>query len=272
MSARSPLIEWPHQEVDRATPIAVPEYPTERDGDGLPVGAPESPQTTPPRRASISNVASTLGDLVRLGVALTVSIGLGYAIASRSGPLIHNRMLPWILGRSLGVAAYLTLTGLVVLGIWLRHPWRTRLWSPPTESLLRAHVMLAACTIALLGGHLASIALDRYAGVGWRGALVPWGAHYRPTGVALGTLALYGILLISGTAALAGFVGRRVWFPIHTVSALVLSLCLVHGVLSGSDGHVLRWMYVASGGVVVALQLSRWAARRAEPSPGLHLT
>lgn len=203
--------------------------------------------------------ASTLA-LVAVVVAVTTAVA--YEVTLRSGALVHNKMLPWILGRSLGVASYLTLTALVVLGIWLRHPWRNRLWSPRPESLLRAHVVLAACTVVLLAGHLTSIALDHYAGVGWTGTFVPWQAHYRPTAVAIGTIALYCIVLVAGTAALAGSLGGRVWYPIHTVSAMIFCLCLAHGAMAGSDSHTLRWVYVITGGVVAAVQTTRWVARR----------
>ncbi len=215
------------------------------------------------------NAGSVLRDTLLLGVVLGGSVALGYGISSPGRSLVHNRMLPWILGRSLGVAAYLTLTALVLLGLWLRHPWRTRAWSPRPESLLRGHVVLAASTVALLAGHVTSIALDRYAGVGWTGVLVPGQAHYRPTAVAFGTVALYALVLVGGTAALAGVIGRRVWFPIHTLSASVFCLCVVHGVLAGSDSHALRWMYVATGVVVMAVQITRWSVRYANRHPEL---
>ncbi len=129
---------------------------------------------------------------------------------------------------------------------------------PRPESILWGHVTLAACTVALLAGHLTALALDRYAGVGWTGVFVPWGAQFKPTGVAIGTLALYLVLLVVGTAALAGSIGRAVWFPVHSVSVVVFCMCLVHGVLAGSDSVALRWLYVASGSVVLLLQFTRW--------------
>jgi len=204
---------------------------------------------------------SALWSLLTLGVIAALSMLAGTVFAERSASLLHNKMLPWILGRGLGVASYVALTTMVVLGVWLRHPWRTRMWSPRPETLLRAHATLAACTITLLAGHLTAIALDHYAGVGWIGTFVPWHATYRPTAVALGTLALYALVLVAGTAALAGSIGRRIWFPIHSVSATVFGLTLMHGLLSGSDSHSLRWMYVATGSAVVAVQVSRWIAR-----------
>ena len=223
-----------------------------------PVTLAETDRTGPagPTRSMTQTLALTV-------VTVAVSTALAYRVTLRSGALIHNRMLPWILGRSLGLASYLTLTALVVLGLWLRHPWRQRVWSFRPETLLRSHVVLAAGTIVLLAGHLVSIALDHYAGVGWTGSFVPWQAHYRPTAVALGTLGLYAMVLVAGTAALAGSIARRVWFPIHAVSAAVFCLCLAHGALAGSDSHTLRWVYVITGGLVAGVQVTRWLARSA---------
>lgn len=208
---------------------------------------------------SVTWASSTL---LAVGCVLGVSLVAGNAIAAWTAPLVHNRMLPWILGRSLGVASYLTLTVLVAMGTWLRHPWRRFLRFPRPETLLRTHVALAAVMVSLVIGHMTAIALDHYAGVGWIGALEPWHAQYRPTAVTLGTLSLYGMVLVILTAALAGSIARRVWFPIHSASALIFCLSLAHGVFAGSDSHALRWMYVATGGAVAVTQVTRWVARR----------
>jgi len=201
--------------------------------------------------------------VVLLAVVLAASVALGSVVAAPGRTLVHNRMLPWILGRSLGLAAYLALTGAVVLGLWLRHPWRARLARPSPTSVLWAHVTLVAGTVTLLLGHVTALALDQYAGVGWIGVFVPWGARYRPTPTALGALALYSLVLVAGTAALAGSIGRRIWFPVHTVSVLVFCLVLAHGVLTGSDARALQWLYVGTGVAVLVLQVTRWFAGRA---------
>ncbi len=229
-------------------PDGIPPDGVPPDGDGA--GGPPSPGLLGPAARTT----------LLLVLVLAGSLLVGAVAGARGRTLVHDRMLPWILGRGLGVAAYLALTAMVALGVWLRHPWRSRFHRTSAEAVLRGHVTLAACTLTLLAGHLTSLALDRYAGVGWVGALVPFGAHYRPTGVALGTLAFYGVVLVAGTAALAGSIGRRVWFPVHTVSVLVFCLTLAHGALSGSDGYTLRWVYVASGVLVLGLQATRWAA------------
>lgn len=78
--------------------------------------------------------------------------------------------------------------------------------------------------------------------------------------MALGTLALYALVLVVATAALAGSIGRAVWFPVHSSAVLVFCISLAHGATAGSDGSSLRWVYAASGLVVVVLQSTRWMA------------
>jgi hypothetical protein len=205
--------------------------------------------------------------VVILGLVLGTSVGLGMLLGGQGRTIVHNKMLPWILGRSFGLGSYLALSAAVVLGLWLRHPWRSRFRRPSAPSILWAHVTLVAGTVMLLAGHLTALALDKYAGVGWTGVFVPWDAQYRPTPTALGTLALYALLLVAGTAALAGSIGRRVWFPIHTVSVLVFCLTLAHGILAGSDAYALRWVYVVTGALVLVLQATRWIGGRAGHGP-----
>lgn len=174
-----------------------------------------------------------------------------------------TRMLPWILGRGLGVAGYLTLVSLVATGIWFRHPWRRPAPRPDGTVLLRVHATLASATAVLVAGHLVALALDRYAGVGWSGAFVPGRSHYRTVAVALGTAAVYLGLLVAATAALAGrlFVRHR-WRAVHRLGTACFASVWIHGVLAGSDAAALRPLYVGTGVLVVTTAVtSRYAAR-----------
>jgi hypothetical protein len=49
----------------------------------------------------------------------------------------------------------------------------------------------------------------------------------------------------------------------------VFCLTLAHGVLAGSDSVALRWVYVASGVVVLVLQITRWLAGTLPRGAGL---
>jgi hypothetical protein len=87
------------------------------------------------------------------------------------------------------------------------------------------------------------------------------GASYRPVSVTLGLIAAYAGLLAGLTAALAGRIAVRIWWPIHKVAALTLAAVWGHSVLAGSDTGMLLPLYVGTGGGVVLLALSRYAAR-----------
>ena len=205
-----------------------------------------------------------LADVGWAGGVFAGFVCAGYLLADHGGTaLLQDRMLPWILTRCLGIGAYLSLSALVAVGIWFRHPWRVSRRVPGPEALLRTHVALATATAVLLVGHIVAVCLDSFAGVGWTGAFVPWASSYRPTAVGVGTIALYGIVLVAGTAALAGSVARRIWLPIHSFSAVVFGLCAAHGLLAGSDSRDLWWMYAASAALVVALQVTRIFGRSA---------
>lgn len=206
---------------------------------------------TKPPYAAAGAVASLAGAVV------------GYLAVTVAGAGTTNRMLPWILGRGLGWAAYACLVAATCLGLWLRHPWRRRWRHPRPESQLRVHAVLAAFAGVLLAGHVVALVLDRYAGVGLAGALVPGSSTYRPVPVALGTVAAYLGLLVGATAALAGRLVGRAWLPVHRVAAAVFALAWLHGILAGSDSGRLAVVYVATGAVVAVLAVTRHAARPA---------
>ena len=112
-------------------------------------------------------------------------------------------MLPWILGRGLGVAAYLALAGdRAVPAYWIHHPCDRGSAGPRRPACLWAHVYLAAASVVLVAGHVTALALDRYAGVGWTGVLRALGAHGHRAdpGRRSAHVALYGLVLVVATA------------------------------------------------------------------------
>lgn len=197
-----------------------------------------------------------------LVVAVTISGAVtGALVGTAYQSVAGNRMAPWIIGRAAGVSAYLLLVALVLLGLLLSHPSRSRLRRPGPAARIRLHVALAVCTMALVVLHIVVLATDRFAGVGWWGALVPMRASYRPIGVTLGLVGLWSGLLSGVTAALAGRLSARVWWPIHKIAAIALVLLWLHGVWAGGDSDALRWLYALTGAAVVVVAVSRYAAR-----------
>jgi len=213
----------------------------------------------------MSATASTrLRHLPALGraIAILLSAAATGLLAGGTMRLVHgNRMAPWILGRAAGLCAYLLLVALVLFGLVLSHPARNRLRRPSTATRIRIHIALALFTFLASALHVIVLATDRWAGVGWTGAFLPLGASYRPAPVALGVIGVWVGLLAGVSAALAGRLPRRLWWPLHKVAAVSLVLIWTHGVLAGSDTVALLVMYVVTGAAVLGVAASRYLAR-----------
>ena len=196
-----------------------------------------------------------------VAVAVTVSSAaaaafVGVAVSSVAG----NQKAPWLLGRAAGITSYLLIVALVSFGLLLSHPAAGRWQRPSRATRLRIHVSLAVFTLAFVTLHIVVLATDAYAGVGWRGAVIPGAATYRPLAVTLGVIGLYAGLLAGLTAAAAGRLAGRVWWPIHKVAIITLALAWGHAVLSGSDTPALLVLYLASGAFVLVLAATRYIA------------
>ena len=189
--------------------------------------------------------------------AIATSALIGIAVSS----IATDRMAPWILGRAAGITSYLLLVVLVILGLLLSHPRRAQ-WSRPSSApRIRIHVSLSVFTLVFVVLHIVVLATDKYAGVGWWGSFVPMGSSYRPVAVTLGVIGMYAGLAAGLTAALAGRVSHRIWWPLHKVAIVSLVLVWIHGVLAGIDTPTLLGMYIVTGGAVLLLAISRYVAK-----------
>jgi hypothetical protein len=111
------------------------------------------------------------------------------------------------------------------------------------------------------------LVLDPYAGVGLLGAFVPTLSSYRSVPVALGTLALYGLVATGLTARYTKLLPPGTWLKLHRLSLLVFLASWLHGVLAGTDSDAFRAMYVATGLLVVTAAAYRyWVTRQRRPT------
>jgi hypothetical protein len=204
--------------------------------------------------------ATSAGAISRSTAVIASSVATGTLAGAVYARVHGNRMAPWIIGRASGLVAYLLLVIVVLLGMGLAHPGRAeRGRTMPTR--MRVHVTLAMIALGLVVLHVVVLATDRYAGVGWWGAALPMGAHYRPGGVTLGVLGAWVGLLSGASAAVAGRLPWRMWLPLHRVAAVSFVLVWLHGVFAGSDTRVLLWLYLGSGVLVLGHAASRYTAR-----------
>ncbi len=203
-------------------------------------------------------------------IALAVA---GLAIVAATDQVVpassaHQAQLRvWLAGRATGVTAYLLLTLQVILGLVLSHPTNQTTWKL-SKRLFPWHENAWIFVLAFLGAHIVSLVVDPYAGVGLGGAFIPGLSSYRSSAVALGTMALYALLVTGLTARYTKRLPAGAWLRIHRFSIVVFVLAWMHGLLSGTDSATLVPLYVATGlGVLAAFAYRYWVSRRTRALP-----
>ena len=202
---------------------------------------------------------------MRNGVATLVIVGavaalVALGVTDQVLPATDVRTLevrPWVAARALGVTAYLLLTLEVATGLLLSHPRNAG--NPGTPRLAFPwHELLTVFTGAFLALHIALLAVDPYAQVGWVGAFVPGFSQYRPIPIALGSVALYALIITAATAKWTRLLPAGWWLRLHRLTALVFLAAWMHGVLSGTDTPALLPLYLVSGALVLSAVAHRW--------------
>jgi sulfoxide reductase heme-binding subunit YedZ len=175
-------------------------------------------------------------------------------------------MTLWFLARAAGFVALLTATVTVTLGT-LGSAARPSGGPVDRKHLDRralaqlVHRSAAVLTMAMLALHGVLLVTDRFVSVSWAGALVPFTAGYRAVALGLGTLALYGFVVVALTGALRGrLIARatwaaRTWRAVHVSAYAAWVLALGHGILAGTDTSQ-RWAQLLYGGSAALVGLA----------------
>ena len=205
--------------------------------------------------------------LIAIGaIAALVAIGVTDQVLPATDPRT-TELRPWVAARALGVMAYLLLALEVATGLVLSHPRNTAAWHK-TKQVFPWHELLTVFTFAFLAIHGALLAVDRYANVGWLGALVPGLSAFRTPAIALGTIAAYAMLFTAITAKWTRLLPSGWWLKVHRVAALTFLMAWLHAVLSGTDGGALLPLYVVTGLPILAGVVHRtWTARTRPQRP-----
>ena len=121
--------------------------------------------------------------------------------------------------------------------------------------------------LAFLAVHVVAIVLDPWADVGVTGAFLPGLSEYRSPAVALGTMALYALLITGLSARYTRLLPAGFWLRLHRFSLVVFVLAWLHGVLAGTDSVAMAGLYGATGLFVLAAGAYRyWVSRQARPT------
>ena len=172
----------------------------------------------------------------------------------------------WLATRAAGFTTLVLLSIQISLGLILSHPTNKSTWKL-SKLLFPWHENAWVFVLAFLGAHIVTTVVDDYANVGLLGALIPGASQYRTPAVALGTLALWALLITGLTARYTKLLPAGLWLRIHRLSHVIFPIAWLHGVLAGTDSVAMVGLYGASGlFVVAAVSYRYWVARQARPT------
>ncbi len=164
-----------------------------------------------------------------------------------------NNIALWYVARATGVVALLLLTGSVLLGILGSTRSAPRSWPRFTVNLL--HRNLSLITLAFLVVHVGSSIVDRYAGIGWLDAIVPFGSVYKPFWLGLGAIAFDTLLALVISSLLRPRINVRLWRALHWTAYLCWPVALIHSLGTGTDTRT-GWPFLLAIGCLGTVVLA----------------
>lgn len=141
----------------------------------------------------------------------------------------------WYSTRSTGLVAFVLLTVTMVLGVLTTQRVATPRWPRFASQSLHRYVSLLA--MLFLATHVVTTLLDSYVTISWWATVVPFSSSYRSFDVALGTLAVDLLLVVTATSLLRGVTGHRWWRLVHWSSYAAWPLALAHYLGTGTDAR-----------------------------------
>lgn len=153
-----------------------------------------------------------------------------------------NPQVWWYLARGSGIVAWLFLTAAVLWGIALSTDLFAKRRRPAW--LLDLHRALGAMSLVMVIVHLAALIADSYIEFTILDGVVPFASDWKPWQVALGVIALWGLVIVEATSLVMKRLPKRLWRGVHFTSYLTFLLASLHGTFAGTDAT--NPMYVAT--------------------------
>jgi sulfoxide reductase heme-binding subunit YedZ len=119
------------------------------------------------------------------------------------------------------------------------------------------HKNVSLIALAVVGVHVSTSVIDRFAPIGWKDTLIPFLSPYRPFWLGLGTLSADFFLAVLITSLLRPRISPRLWRAVHWLSYASWPSAVLHSVGTGTDVKV-GWMLVVTACCVVAVVLAVW--------------
>lgn len=173
-----------------------------------------------------------------------------------------NPQFWWYMSRASGIVAWLFITASVLWGLVLSTDLFARHRRPAW--LLDLHRALGALGLITLAIHLGALVADNFVHFDLFDLVVPFASDWKPWQVALGVIALWGLVVVESTSLVMKRLPKRWWRGVHLSSYVTFLLASLHGTFAGTDAA--NPMYVITSIVTtivtVALLCYRIVTRR----------
>lgn len=159
--------------------------------------------------------------------------------------------IQWWVSRATGFLAYIALWIAMMLGLMISARGLDGVINRKTVLELHQQWTLSAVIAIVLHGVV--IVTDGYVDVSWRGAAIPGASAYLAGPVALGTIAMWGVAVLTISSWLQRRVGYMTWRLVHASAFGTFIVGLVHGVVSGTDSGTVEAQILYVGTAVLLL-------------------
>lgn len=136
----------------------------------------------------------------------------------------------WYLSRASGLVAFALVSTSMILGLLLS----TKL-AKGSAAVFSLHEHASILGVAFATFHAIVLLGDLHTPFTVAQIALPFGATYRPIGLGIGQLAVYGMALLVGSFYVRTRIGKRTWRVLHFTSFVVFTLVMGHALAVGSD-------------------------------------
>jgi sulfoxide reductase heme-binding subunit YedZ len=161
--------------------------------------------------------------------------------------------LEWMIIRGSGVVAFAALSSATIWGLLVSSKLLGRVVK--AKPLTWFHESLGIAAMLATAVHVAVLSVHEYLEFTWAEILVPGISDWRSGAVAMGVVALYGLVIVVGSFYVKKHIGQKTWRLVHFASLGVFLASLLHGVAAGTDTRtpLMLGLYLGSALVIAAL-------------------
>jgi sulfoxide reductase heme-binding subunit YedZ len=173
---------------------------------------------------------------------------------------LTSSSIDWYAARAAGVAAYVILTAVLVLGLTMAGKKNFPRWPKfAVEDVHRFGGLLVGTFVSI---HVLTIAIDSYLPFSIGSLMIPFLSPYKPLWVALGIVAAELLLALAVTNHYRDLLSYAFWRRAHYVNFAVWAAVVLHGLGSGTDRASAWFIALYATGAAVVAGATAWRITR----------